>query len=76
MRAPGQIQHGITGGENIVGDNHILVLYRISQILVGHNRVAPIDNDGIVPALIEQAHIQPKHGGEIDVAGAAPRRGR
>ena len=38
------VHHALAGGNHIVDDQHILVLHARAEELVGHNRVAAVDD--------------------------------
>ena len=67
LQVVGNVQHGLAGGDDVVGDEHVLAGHVAAQVLVGHNGVAAVHHTGVVPALVEHAQLHPQHGGVVHV---------
>ena len=75
MHIPGDIQHALPRGDDIVGHQHAFPFHALAQVLVGHDGVAAVDHAGIVPPLVEHAQVHAQHRGivHIPVHGALVR---
>ena len=67
-----QTQHAVAAGNDVVGHDDVLALHRIAHVFVGNDAVTAVHHLGIVPALVEHAHVQAQNGGieDIPVDGA------
>ena len=67
-----QAQHAVAAGNDVVGHDDVLTLHRIAHVFVGNDAVAAVHHLGIIPALVEHAHVQTQNGRieDIPVDGA------
>ena len=61
----GDVQHRLAGGDHVVGDDQVLPGHVVAQEFVGHNGVPAVDDNGVIPALIEHAQVHAQHGGVV-----------
>ena len=64
----GDIQHAVPGGDHVVRHKDGFAGYVFTQVLVGHDGIAAVDDAGIIPPLIEHAQVHAQDGGIIHVA--------
>src|SRR5699024_1132064 len=67
LQVVGNVQHGLAGGDDVVGDEHVLAGHVAAQVLVGHNGVAAVHHTGVVPALVVHAQLHHQHSGVVHV---------
>ena len=63
-----QIEHGITGGDDVVRDEDVLARHVDAHVLVRDDRVAPVHHAGVIATLIEHAQVDAHGGAVIDIA--------
>ena len=62
------VEHGLAGGDDVIGNEHILALDRGTEVLMCDDRVAAVYDAGIIAALVEHAHLHAEHGSIVHVA--------
>ena len=68
FQLPGQVDNALSAGDHIVRHKDVLPLNVITQVLVGNDGVAAVDDAGIVAAFVEQAQVKAQDGGVENVA--------
>src|SRR5699024_9617023 len=66
FQGSGNLTHAFTGGNHVVDNEHVLALHVRAEELIGDDGVASVDDAGIIASLIEHAHVQPEHVGDVD----------
>ena len=57
LQLVGDVQHGLAGGDDVVGDEDVLALNALAQILVRDDGVATVDDAAVIAALVEHAQV-------------------
>ena len=66
------IQHRLTGGEDIIRNKDILSFHRIAQVFMGYNGIPPVDDPGVIPSLVEHPQVHAQHRGIVHVPVHCP----
>jgi len=62
------VQHGLAGSDNIIGNEDVLTLDILAQVFMGNNGVAAIHNAAVITALVEHTQVAAQHAGVVHVA--------
>ena len=62
------VQHGLAGSDNIIGNEDVLTLDILAQVFMGNNGVAAIPNAAVITALVEHTQVAAQHAGIVHVA--------
>ena len=66
LKGAGNLEAAFAGGNHIVVDDQVLALDIGAKELMCDDRVAAVDNTGVVPSLVEHTDIKTQDIGEID----------
>ena len=71
----GNFQHAVAGGDHVINNDHILARNIGSQKLMGNDRIAAVNDSGVITAFVEHTHIHAQYVGQIDgTSGTALKR--
>ena len=76
LQCVGNIEHGLAGGDDIIGNEYILTLNAVAEVLVCYDRISAADNTGVITALVEHTHIHAELGGIEHVSAECALVGR
>ena len=65
LQSPGGVQDALPGGDHVVHDDHGLAGHGAAQEFVGHDGISAVHHLGVIPALVEHAHVHAQVVGQV-----------